>query len=69
MESRKISSFLLVYLFGAAVVAVIANKRGRDSGAWFVLSLIISPLIAGLIVVVQKQAATIICGDRGNRSD
>jgi hypothetical protein len=34
-----------------SVVGVAASTRGRDGGGWFVLALVISPLIAGLLVL------------------
>lgn len=44
--------FLLFWLGGAILVSILASKRGRSGGGWFVLSLIISPLLAGLFVLV-----------------
>lgn len=38
------------WLLLSAVVAVAANTRGRSALVWFVLALIVSPLIAGLLV-------------------
>lgn len=35
----------------ALFVGVWAGKRGRGSGSWFVLGILISPLLAGLILL------------------
>lgn len=46
----------------SVVVAVAANSRGRSPIGWFVLSVVISPLIAGLLVLAlggpKSPAAT-----------
>lgn len=42
--------YVFIWLVGAVVVAVIAGARGRSGLGWFVLSLLLSPLI-GLILV------------------
>ena len=39
----------------SSVVGVAASSRGRDGGGWFVLALVISPLIAGLLVVALPR--------------
>jgi len=39
----------------SAVVAVAANTRGRNAVAWFFLSLLISPLLAGLLVLALPR--------------
>ncbi len=35
----------------AIIVGVAANTRGRDGFGWFALAVIISPLLAGLLVL------------------
>jgi hypothetical protein len=50
--------FLWVVL--SIAVAILASNKGRSGFGWFVLSLVISPLIAGLFCAVSgnlKQAA------------
>ena len=47
---------LLFWIGGAILVGMLASKRGRSGGAWFVLSLIFSPLLAGLFVLVLGMA-------------
>jgi hypothetical protein len=42
--------FFIVWVALAIVVGVVANSRGRSGGSWFLLSLPVSPLIAGLLV-------------------
>jgi phosphotransferase system glucose/maltose/N-acetylglucosamine-specific IIC component len=39
----------------AVVVGVAASARGRNGVGWFVLALIISPLIALLLVLVMRR--------------
>jgi hypothetical protein len=53
--------FLLFWLGAAAVVAVGANTRGRDSTGWFLLAILISPLLAGLFLIALPR------GTRGQR--
>lgn len=45
-------TFILGWIVFAVLVGVLANRRGRNGVGWFFLSLIISPLIAGLFVLV-----------------
>jgi hypothetical protein len=44
--------FLVLYVGLAIVVGVAASSRGRTPGGWFLLALVVSPLIAGLLVLV-----------------
>jgi len=39
------------WLFLAVVVGIIAANRGRSGFGWFLLSLVISPLIGGILVL------------------
>ncbi len=43
--------FVLFWLVGAIVVAVIASNRGRSGFGWFLLSLVLSPLICLILVL------------------
>lgn len=36
-------------------VGMLAGKRGRGSGNWFVLSLLISPLLAGIFLLIADD--------------
>ena len=42
----------------AIVVGVAANKRGRDRTGWSVLAIVISPLLAGLLLLALPRLAT-----------
>ena len=42
--------FFFVWIGLAIVVGVVANSRGRSGGGWFLLSVPVSPLAAGLLV-------------------
>ena len=44
-------TFILFWGGFAIAVAVAANTRGRNAAGWFFLALLISPLLAGLIVL------------------
>lgn len=50
-----IETVLLFWLGLSFVVAVAANTRGRLGVAWFIVSLIVSPLIAGLLVLALPR--------------
>ena len=44
------------FWFGfAIIVGVAANTRGRSGFGWFLLALIISPLLAGLLVLAMPH--------------
>lgn len=47
--------WFVIWVVLCIAVAVFANNRGRSGGAWFVLSLIISPLLGLLFVAVSKD--------------
>jgi hypothetical protein len=44
--------FVAVWFVLAIFVGTVAGRRGRGQGWWFLLSLIISPLLGGLILLV-----------------
>jgi hypothetical protein len=47
---------LVLFYFGLAiVVGVAANTRGRSGGGWFLLSLLITPVITGLLVLALPR--------------
>jgi hypothetical protein len=55
-ELRRIFGMELIFIWLtlialSIVVGVAANTRGRSGGGWFLLSMLISPLIAGLLVL------------------
>ncbi len=43
--------WIVAWLFLSAVVAVAANTRGRSWPIWLVLSIVISPLLTGLLLL------------------
>lgn len=47
--------FVVIYLLLCAAVAALANAWNKHPFAWFALSLIISPLIAGIILVLVPR--------------
>jgi hypothetical protein len=47
--------WVLFYFGLAAVVGVAANTRERSGFGWFLLALVISPLIAGLLVMALPR--------------
>jgi hypothetical protein len=48
-------TFLVGWILCSAVVAVGANTRGRSNFGWFLLSLVISPLLAGLFLLALPR--------------
>lgn len=44
--------WFLVWLIGAILIGALASKRDRSGFGWFVLALIISPLLAGLGLLI-----------------
>lgn len=44
----------------SVVVGALASARGRNGGGWFVLSLCISPVIAGLLVMVFPRQTDVL---------
>src|SRR5262249_11216647 len=44
-------TIIIFWIAFAIIVGVAANTRGRNGGGWFILALVISPLIAGLLVL------------------
>jgi predicted lipid-binding transport protein (Tim44 family) len=45
---------LPIYLIGCLGVGIIAKTKGRSFWGWALLSLIITPIIAGVIVLIMK---------------
>jgi phosphotransferase system glucose/maltose/N-acetylglucosamine-specific IIC component len=41
----------------AVIVGIAASRRGRSGLGWFLLALVISPVIAGLLVLVLPSKA------------
>ena len=43
---------IIFWLMLAALIAVLASKLNRNAGGWFFLALILSPLIAGILLLI-----------------
>jgi hypothetical protein len=43
---------LTIWIILAIVIGNAASARGRDGGGWFVLSIVLSPIIAGLLLLL-----------------
>ncbi len=48
-------SVIFLYLVLAVLVGMVARVRGRSGGAWFLISLFITPLLGGLIVMALPR--------------
>jgi hypothetical protein len=46
------------WIFACVIVGVAANTRGRFGLGWFLLACIISPLLAGLLVLAMRRLDT-----------
>jgi hypothetical protein len=51
---------------GAIIVGVAANTRGRSGGGWFLLACVISPLLAGLLVLALPRRDVMIASQSAN---
>lgn len=47
--------YIILWPLGAIVVAGLAAAKGRSGLGWFALSLVISPIVAGLIVLFVED--------------
>jgi hypothetical protein len=45
----------LAWLFFSFVIIILAAKLGRNGFAWFIISLIISPLFAGILLLIYGK--------------
>lgn len=48
---------IVVWVLLSAAVAIAAKNRGRDGAAWFLLSLLLSPLIGCIFLLASKNLA------------
>ncbi len=46
------------WILFAGVVATLASSRGRSAAGWFLLALVISPLIAGLFLLASRNLSS-----------
>lgn len=60
---------ILIWPVLCVVVAIAAAKRGRSAIAWFVLAMVISPLVAGLLVLALGKRESFGAGWRGGHPD
>jgi ribosomal protein S27AE len=52
--------FLIFWLILCCIPAAIASKKGRNAFGWFVLSIFISPLLGGIIVVCLSPLRVVL---------
>jgi hypothetical protein len=50
-------SAILIWLFLALIVGVAADRRGRMGFGWFMLAVMLSPFIAGLLLLAMRNLA------------
>jgi ribosomal protein L32 len=48
-------TWLIIWLAFSFAVGVFANNRGRSGGGWFLLSILISPILAFIFVAVMQD--------------
>lgn len=48
-------AFLILWLGFAIAVAILANRFDRSGILWFLIALVISPLLAGIIVLAMGR--------------
>ena len=49
---------LFFWFFLSLIVGVLAHNRGRVGFAWFALSVLLSPLLTGLLVLALRDLST-----------
>ncbi len=49
--------WVLVWLVGAVLIGALASQRERSGAGWFFLALVISPLLAGLGLLIAGTGA------------
>jgi hypothetical protein len=47
--------FIIGWFVFSIAVGYFATSKGRDPGRWFVIALIISPLIAGILLLISQD--------------
>lgn len=58
---------IFIWLALAVIVGVAANTRGRSSAVWVLLAIVISPLIAGLLLLALPRLEGAIFLENQNR--
>jgi hypothetical protein len=56
MDTLILPAFI-VWLGFAIIVGAAANTRGRNGGGWFILAVLISPLLAGLLLIALPRSS------------
>lgn len=51
-------TIIFFWLMFALVVGMIASSRGRSGFGWFILACLVSPLLAGIFLLVSSNLAT-----------
>ncbi|MCG7328031.1 hypothetical protein [Achromobacter sp. ACRQX] len=51
-------AIIFFWLLFALVVGIVASGRGRSGFGWFILACLISPLLAGIFLLVSANLAT-----------
>lgn len=59
----------LVWFILCILVAMFANKKGRSGIVYFLLSIVISPLIGFIVVLILGDANKIKCSNCGEKID
>jgi hypothetical protein len=49
---------IIIWLVLAALAAILASSRGRNGAGWFLLTLIISPIISIILLAILKDLKT-----------
>ncbi|WP_188311975.1 zinc ribbon domain-containing protein [Salinarimonas soli] len=60
--------FIALYFLLAIAVGMLAQKRGRNSAQWFFISILVSPLISAIFILVQPDLAE-VARSRQNEAD
>lgn len=49
---------VVTWVLFACLVGALAKRRGRGAVGWFVIAVLLSPLVAGIAVLVMKDMST-----------
>jgi hypothetical protein len=61
-------SLVFFWLVLAIIVGIAANTRGRNGVAWFLLAVVISPLLGGLLVLALPRLVAPVTTDATNQN-
>lgn len=51
---------VVLWIVGAVIVGIIAGSRGRVGFGWFMLSLLFSPLLMGILVLALGRPGPVV---------